>query len=89
MRSDHSVAALMRVRVSLVFLSTAVPNGTVFEFSEFGKLRTHDLKGDALHALRGTEGMLLAGAAFNAVSPVRNSPSRSPKEASSSATPSA
>ena len=53
----------IRARVSLVFLSTAVPNGTVFEFSEWTDSAAHDLKGDALHALRGAEGMLLAGAA--------------------------
>jgi hypothetical protein len=49
--------------VSLVFLSTTVPNGTVFEFSESADSAAHDLKGDALHTLWGAEGMLLAGAA--------------------------
>ena len=53
----------IRARVSLVFLSTAVPNGTVFEFSEWTDSAAHDLKGDALHALWGKAGMLLAGAA--------------------------
>ena len=37
--------------MSLVFLSTAVPNGTVFGFSEWADSAAHDLKGDALHAL--------------------------------------
>src|SRR5262245_37857515 len=37
--------------VSLVCLSTAVPNGTVFEISYSADPAAHDLKGDALHAL--------------------------------------
>jgi len=49
--------------MSLVFLSTAVPNGTVFEFSESADSAAHDLKGDALHMLWSAERMLLAGAA--------------------------
>jgi hypothetical protein len=49
--------------VSLVFLSTAVPNGTVFEFSEWADAAAHDLKGEALHALWSAERMLPAGAA--------------------------
>ena len=49
--------------MSLVFPSTAVPNGTVLEFFESADSAAHDLKGDALHALWRSEGMLLAGAA--------------------------
>jgi hypothetical protein len=35
----------------------------VLSFDKRRLLAAHDLKGDALHTLRGAEGMLLAGAA--------------------------
>jgi len=49
-RCTHATA------VSLIFQITAVPNGTGFEFSESSDSAAHDLKGDALHTLRGAEG---------------------------------